>query len=82
MHLPLHISLPVLLLLCAFLLLPSSAAKDKAPVRGPAQVNQQRIVNGQAPIDFSSSDYPLHELGFPDGAPAPKLPTPDLYPGE
>ena len=83
MHLPLHVSLPALLLLCAFLLLPPSAA-DKSPVRAPldAEINNKRIVNGQEPIDFSSSNYPLHELGFPVGAGAPKLPIPELFPGE
>mmetsp|Transcript_7459 Transcript_7459/g.15500 ORF Transcript_7459/g.15500 Transcript_7459/m.15500 type:complete len:814 (-) Transcript_7459:52-2493(-) len=81
MHLPLHVSLPALLLLCAFLLLPPSAA-DKSPERAPldAEINNKRIVNGQEPIDFSSSNYPLHELGFPVGAGAPKLPIPELFP--
>lgn len=42
-------------------------------------VNSARIVNGQQPIDFSSPNYPLHELGFA-GASAPKLPTPEIFP--
>lgn len=59
---------------------PNSGSGDAKDDATPDQVNYFRVVNGQAPIDFTSPDYPLEELGHPVGDPPPKLPVPEIYP--